>query len=223
MTAKFTRADLPMAFTMIETSERIKPRRDGRHSLEKFFLWWTAFRQIYATLAARQGLRTELLTGEDGAVLTEKNGSVRIPRVRPVDEREQIAAAWAEFDNELIQALIAHPSTAFFVERVPFWGGRKLEQDALGQCLNGVIDVNYTTQAEYPVWTPLNREAYQRWTAGEATSEDQALLARQITDLLYTISRNLTHVGKQFDDGQDIAVYEHALPLLELIAGRFVG
>ena len=71
MTTKFTRADLPMAFTMIETAERVKPRRDGRHPLEKFFLWWTAFHQIYATLASRQGLRTELLTGEDGEVLTE--------------------------------------------------------------------------------------------------------------------------------------------------------
>ena len=222
MTTKFTRADLPIAFTMIETAGRIKPRRDGRHPLEKFFLWWTAFRQIYVTLAARQGLRTELLTGEDGAVLTEQNGGVQIPKVRPVDEREQIAAARAEFDAGLVQALIAHPSTAYFAERVPFWGGRKLEQDALGQHLNGVVDVNHTSQAEYPVWAPLDREVYQRWMAGEGTEEDRALLIRQITDLLYTVSRNLTHVGKQFDDGQDIAVYEHALPLVEMIAGRFI-
>ena len=142
--------------------------------------------------------------------------------MRPVDERKQIAAARAEFDAGLIQVLIAHPSTGYFVERVPFWGGRKLEQDALGQRLNGLIDVHHTSQAEYPVWAPLDRDAYQRWTAGDSSAEDRALLARQITDLLYTVSRNLTHVGKQFDDGQDIPVYEHALPLVELIIGRFI-
>jgi len=223
MTAKFKRADLPIAYTMIETAGRIKPRRDGRHPLEKFFLFWTAFRQVYVTLAARQGLHTELLRGADGEVLTEPNGSVHIPRVIPVDERAQIAAARAEFDSGLIQALIAHPGTAYFIERTPFWGGRKLAGDAAGQVLNGVIDVNHTSQVEYPVWAPLDRQAYRRWAAGEITPEDEDLLARQITGLLYTVSRNLTHVGKQFDDGQDIAVYEQALPLLEMIVGRFVG
>ena len=84
-----------------------------------------------------------------------------------------------------------------------------------------MIDVNHTSQAEYPVWAPLDREALGRWSAGEGTAEDQALLARQITDLLYAVSRNLTHVGRQFDDGQDIAIYEHALPLVEMIVKGF--
>ena len=75
MAVKFNRGELPIAYTMIETAGRIKPRRDGRHPLEKFFLLWTAFRQVYVTLAARQGLRTELLTTSTGITVCVGSGN----------------------------------------------------------------------------------------------------------------------------------------------------
>lgn len=221
MAAEFTRQEIPLAYSMIDAASRIKPRRDGRHPVDKFFLLWTAFSSIYTLIADRQGHRTRLVLDDEEKVLTYSNGSVNIPRVEPVSESEQLSLALDAFDDDLKDRLIQHGSTQFFASRIPFWGGKKVERDAFGQRLNGVIDVDYTTSAAYPVWSPIDLPIYASYLENPGNPEERDFLSRQILDLLYTIRKNLVQLDKTFDDAQDIAVYEHGLPLLEMIVAFF--
>lgn len=221
MGTTFTRSELPMAFVMVETAERIKPRRDGRHPVDKYFLTWTAFSAVYAILAHRQGIRTELVRAPDGSVVTHPNGSMRIAEVIPVSEQAQLALALTGFDDSLKDALIRHPSTAFFLNRTPFWQGKKMAQDAAGQPLNGVLHVTHTTSADYPVWSPIDAETYAAYLE-TPTPEGRDFLTGQIVDLLYTVRQNMMQISSTFDDANDIAVFTHALPLLEMIVGAFL-
>lgn len=220
---KFTAADLPFAYAILAAAGRLKPRRDGRHPVEKFFLTWMAFDAIYSAVARRNGVMTELVTAPDGTVATTPNGSVRIPEVLPVSARQQIGQVLGELDGSLKDSLIAHPSTPYFAGRVPFWQGKKIAQDAMGQKLNGVIHVTHTTSAAYPVWSPIDNQVLERYLAAPNNAEERDFLTGQIVDLLYTIRENLSQVGSVFDDANDIAVYEHALPLLEMIVTAFLG
>jgi hypothetical protein len=221
MAPLFTRKDIPIAFSMIDAAGRIKPRRDGRHPVDKFFLLWTAFNSIYTTIADRRGYRTRLVVGEDGEVVTSPNGGVSIPEVEPVREREQLYLALEVYSDELKDSLIRHTSTQFFANRVPFWQGKQVKYDALGQRINGVIDLDYTTSKEYPVWSPIDYQIYDRYLEDPENQADRDFLTRQIADLLYTIRKNLVHIGRTFDDGQDLTVFEHGMPLLELIVSFF--
>jgi hypothetical protein len=211
-----------MAYVMVETAGRIKPRRDGRHPADKYFLTWTAFSAIYASLAHRQGIRTKLLHADDGSVVTRPNGGVRIPEVVPVSEQSQLALALADFDESLKDALIRHPGTAFFLQRTPFWQGKKIAQDAAGQRLNGVLHVTHTTSADYPVWSPIDATTFASYMEAP-TPEGRDFLTGQIVDLLYTVRQNMMQISTAFDDANDIAVFTHALPLLEMIVGAFLG
>jgi len=221
MTVVFESHELPIAHSMIAAANRVRPRRDGRHPYEKFFLLWTAFNNIYTTIADRQGYSTQLIVSDDGTVATCPNGNVRIPKVKPVREREQIYLALGEFDDKLKNKLILHESTKFFINRVPFWQGTRIEQDTFGQRVNGVINVSYTSSPDYPIWSPVDSQIYEGYLANPDNEEDRDFLTKQIIDLLYTVRKNLMHIGRKFDDANDISVVEHALPLLELIVGSF--
>ena len=86
-----------MAYVMVDASGRVKPRRDGRHPVDQYFLFWTAFSAVYATLAHRQGIRTELVRAEDGSVVTRPNGGVRIPEVVwPLTARRVLTLEWID-------------------------------------------------------------------------------------------------------------------------------
>jgi hypothetical protein len=206
---------------MLAAANRVRPRRDGRHPFEKFFLLWTAFNNIYTTIASRQGRSTQLIVSDDGTIATCTNGNVKIPQVKTVSEREQMYLALAEFDNKLKHNLIIHESTNFFVNRIPFWQGTQIEYDAFRQRVNGVINVNYTSSMQYPVWSPVDFQIYEGYFTKPDHEEDRDFLTKQIVDLLYTVSKNLMHVSKTFDDANDMAVVENALPLLELIVASF--
>ena len=221
MTVVFKRHELPIAYSMIAAAKRVRPRRDGRHPFEKYFLLWTAFNNIYTTIATRKGCSTQLLVADDGTIATCTNGNVKIPKVKPVSEREQLYLALGELDDKLKHNLIAHESTAFFVNRIPFWQGTKMEFDAFAQRVNGVINVNYTSSAQYPVWSPVDFQIYEGYLKKSDNEGDRDFLTRQIVDLLYTVSKNLMHFGRKFDDSNDISVVEHALPLLEIIVASF--
>jgi hypothetical protein len=118
---------------MIDAARRVKPRRDGRHPFDKFFLLWTAFHNLFTTVAYRQGCSTQLVVGEDGTIETCTNGNVKIPKVKKVSEREQMYLALREFDDKLKRDLITHESTNFFASRIPYWQGTQIEYDAFGQ------------------------------------------------------------------------------------------
>lgn len=214
---KFSRQELPIAYSMIEAANRVRPRRDGRHPFDRFFLVWTAFKHIFTAVASRHGYSTQYVVGEDGAIETVPNGNVNIPKVVPVGEREQISIVLREMDEELKHRLVTHKSTNFFLNRVPFWQGKPIEVDAFGQRLNGVINVQDTTDPDYPVWSPVDRHVYESYLKDPESAEDQDFLAAQVVELLHTVSKNLMHFGQKFDDGTDIQVAQNALPLLELI------
>jgi hypothetical protein len=55
------------------------------------------------------------------------------------------------------------------------------------------------------------------------TPEGRDFLTGQIVDLLYTVRQNMMQISTAFDDANDIAVFTHALPLLEMIVGAFLG
>jgi len=206
---------------MIAAARRIRPRRDGRHPFEQYFLFWTAFNNIYTTIAHRKGRRTQIKENDDGSVVTIANGNVNIPEVVIVSEREQIRLAFQEFVDDLKHTLILHEGTEYFVGRIPSWQGIQIEYDAFGQRVNGVINVNYTSDGQYPVWSPIDFQHYEEYLENPNNEENRNFLARQIVDLLYTIRKNLMHGGKRFDDANDITVVENALPMLELIVTSF--
>jgi len=221
MSVIFKRHELPIAYSMIAAADRVRPRRDGRHPFDKFFLLWTAFKNIYTMIAHRQGFNIDLIVEDDGSIATYTNGNVKIPKVKTVSEREQIHLALGEFDNPLKNNLIMHPSTKFFANRIPSWEGTKIEQDALGQRVNGVINVNYTSRSDYPVWSPIDIQIYEGYLAKPEDEADRDFMTQQIVELLYTINQNLMYMGRSFSDANDITVPENALPLLEMIVAAF--
>ena len=221
MTTIFQRYELPIAYSMIAAARRIRPRRDGNHPFEQYFLFWTAFNNIYTAIAHREGCRTQIKEDDRGTIVTVANGNVNIPEVVLVSEREQLHLALQEFDHDLKHTLILHQGTEYFVRRIPFWQGIKIEYDAFGQRVNGVINVNDTSDSQYPVWSPIDFQYYEDYLANPDNDENRNFLARQIVDLLYTVRNNIMHGGKKFDDANDISVVENALPMLELIVASF--
>lgn len=221
MPTTFRRHELPIAFAMIETAERVKPRRDGRDPYDRYFLLWTAFSHIYQTIAARAGLQSRLVTDEEGRVVTRKNGSVHIPVVRPASEQELVGYAAAELPETVRQQLITHPATKYFAERTPFWEGQKIEHDALGQALNGVIHIRHTTGAEYPVWSPIDTPLFENYLPDQENDAQGDFLITQVLDLLLTIRENLVQFNQKFDDSNDRSVIENGLALLEIIVAAF--
>ncbi|MFN2235400.1 MAG: hypothetical protein ACK2U1_14325 [Anaerolineales bacterium] len=222
MTAAFKRHELPLAYTMVETVRRIKPRRDGGHTYQHYFLYWTAFNNIYTTIANRAGYRTLIKKNEDGTIITTANGHVNIPEVEIVTEKEQIHLALKEFDENLKHALILHDGTQHFVGRIPCWGGTRIETDAFGQRVNGVIHVQHTSSSQYPVWSPIDIQYYQEYLQNPDNQEIRDFLARQIVDLLFTVRENFMQGGKKLDDANDLSVVENALPMLEFIVKSFL-
>jgi hypothetical protein len=121
----------------------------------------------------------------------------------------------------LKHALILHEGTGYFVGRIPFWQGNQIEYDAFGQRVNGVINVDYTSDGQYPVWSPIDFQYYEEYLGKSDNEENRNFLARQIVDLLFTVRKNFMHAGKKFDDANDIKVVENSLPMLELIVTSF--
>ncbi|MCJ7625203.1 MAG: hypothetical protein MUO76_17030 [Anaerolineaceae bacterium] len=222
MTTIFQRYELPLANSMIAAARRIRPRRDGHHPFEQYFLFWTAFNNIYTTIAHNKGHRTHIKENDDGSIVTFANGNVNIPEVIIVSERELIRLAFQEFVDDLKHTLILHEGTEYFVSRIPYWQGIQIEYDAFGQRVNGVINVNYTTDSQYPVWSPIDFQHYEEYLENSSNEENRNFLARQIVDLLFTVSKNLMIFSKKFDDSNDIAVVKNALPMLELIVMSFI-
>jgi hypothetical protein len=219
---KFQRGELQMAESMVEAARRIRPRRDGRHTYEQYFFYWTAFNHIYTTIANRKGRRTHLEKHEDGSIVTTANGNVNIPKAVVVSESEQIQLACEEFGDDLKQALILHEGTKYFVGRIPSWEGIQIEYDAFGQRINGVIKIHHTSDSQYPVWSPIDIQRYDNYLENPDDEEDRDFLTRQIVDLLQTVRDNFMHASRKFDDANDLKVVEHALPMLQSIAATYI-
>ena len=131
--------------------------------------------------------------------------------------------AFDRFPVDLKVSLVEHPSTRFFVYRTPLWRGHPVQNDGQGQRLNGVLNVGHTIDADHPVWTPINTQAFELYQSGSITPAGLDELARQVMEVVYTVRNNTFHGGKRADDANDREVLEKALPLLAMIVGVFVS
>jgi len=89
--------------------------------------------------------------------------------------------------------------------------------------VNGVINIGYTTDSNYPVWAPMSNTLYDRYIKGDATPKIRDQLVYQLLYILYTVRNNLVHAGKQPDDANDITVVDKATPLLYFIVSSFMA
>jgi len=216
------RYEIPVAFSMVELAQQAA--KLAPQPFQEYMCYWAAFNNIYTTIAERKGYFTHLRIQKDGTIRVRENGSVLIPEVEiPLRERDEIDLAYTEFSETLKHNLITHPNTKFFVERIPKWQGVEIKFDENGQRLNGVINVNYTTDNKHPVWSPIDFDPYERYIQNQATQDDVNLLARQLLFLTYTIRNNTFHGGKRADDADDRQVIEMALPLLKMIVESFMS
>ncbi|MBN1139278.1 MAG: hypothetical protein JXM73_22065 [Anaerolineae bacterium] len=206
---KLDRADIPVATILLHPDEP--------HPAWAFIRHWAAFEVIYTALAARAGVRPSFALRQNGTLETRKEGKIKVARTNVPSQRQQIDLAFEHMDAGLRHSLIVHPSTAFFAGRKPTWQGSVVESDGFGQRLNGVIDISQTVDARYPVWSPLSTPLYRQYTRQGGDGKTQAILARQILDLLCTIRHNLTQGGDRQDEESGTEVLSRALPWLQRI------
>jgi hypothetical protein len=212
--------EVPVAYSMIRMAAEVPERRPD--VIQQFICYWAAFNNIYVTISERAGRRAQLRRNPDGSLRTRAAAQVRVPVVSTVSEREQIDLAFQTFSDDLRRELVEHPSARFFVYRTPSWLAQPIAHDADGQALNGVLNVGYTTDAQHPVWTPIDTAEFEIFQEGGDTPARREALARQILDVLYTVRNNAFHGGKRADDANDIQVLKAALPLLVMIVNSFV-
>ncbi len=214
--------EIPVAYSMVELAQQVA--KLAPQPFQEYMCYWPAFNNIYTTLAERKGNFAHLRIQKDGTIRIRKNGSVLIPEVEmALRERDEIDLAYTEFSETLKHNLITHPTTKFFVERIPKWHGVEIKFDENGQRLNGVINVKYTPDNKHPVWSPIDFGAYEQYIQNKATPDDVNLLARQLLFLTYTVRNNTFHGGKRADDANDRQVIEMALPLLKMIVESFMS
>lgn len=190
--------------------------------ITKYMCLWSAFDNIYTTVADRRGIRPALRVDESGEPIKADRGEVQVWQVDAPREAEKLRIVFKEFSKELRERLVMHRSTRFFVYRTPHWQGHELDIDAEGQKINGVINVGRTVDPLRPVWSPISIEAYERVLSGAASDDDLDLVSNQILWLLYTVRNNIMHGGKRADDANDVEVADNALVLLQEIVYSFV-
>jgi hypothetical protein len=135
-----------------------------------------------------------------------------------------------EFKRQLISLSLSDPETPgtcleFFAHRVPIWQGERIEQDARGQQVRGVLNVRETLCKEYPRWIPVDANALGACLAqirnGVVVDVPDPLIP-QIGDILYTVRNNLFHGCKGSDDSNDEEVLRNALVLLRAIVDFYI-
>lgn len=217
---QFEDYEVPVASSMVPAADKLIATK--AHQLHVFTCYWAGFNSIYATVAERAGRKPELRTKADGSVRMRTIGSVVIPEVNAVSEREQIDLAFDQFSDDLRSFLAGHDSTRFFAYRTPAWGGFLRATDAKGQKINGVISVGRTIDAANIVWSPIETKEFEAFVADPTRADLRDSLARQVLDVLYTVRNNTVHGGKRADDANDSEVLDKAVPLLAAIVKSFL-
>ena len=80
----------------------------------------------------------------------------------PTSERCEILIAYEKYTDAFKLRLVKHPSVKFFYERFPKWHGIDIEKDINGQKINGGLNIKYSVDANNPVWSPIDIEAYKQ-------------------------------------------------------------
>jgi hypothetical protein len=214
---KFELREVPVAQAMLVLAEEI-----SLQPIQQYFCYWTAFNNIYTLLAERRGCGPQVHKNKNSSVRYRTIGGFQMADVGVVPESKKLDLAFAAFSQILKDALIQHKNTSFFVYRRPVWRTTTFEFDKKGQRVNGVINMNRTTHSDYPVWTPIDTNMYEKYIESPNYGDSRDVLSRQILDLLYTIRNNLVHGGKRYDDVTDEEVLFNALPLLKMIVLDFI-
>jgi hypothetical protein len=220
----FTQYDLPVAVSMFKLAGTIANIDDERrHPFQVYMCLWASFNNIYTTNAFTVGRSGSLRRLPNGQVDTRDVEGLSMPRVDVPTEREQIVLVIREFDSDLRHRLISGKTTEFFVNRTPMWHGQAISQNALGQTLNGVLDVTRTVDPKYPVWYAIDRQAYAEYVSGKLRADTEDRLTRQIVFVLYGVRNNLFHGEKRAHFENDVGVVRNAIPLLRMIVGFFLS
>jgi hypothetical protein len=215
----YDKSDFDVACSMLSWVEA-NPKA---HPVHRFASYWMAFNNIYVSLADFSEKAAKLKTDSSGRVeMRRPIHGCDMPKVVPVKERDQINIAVSELTAPAKAELVGHKNVAFFVNRTPVYDRFPLVENKSGQKLNGVLNVGHSLSKDYPVWSPLSREANANVNQNTASEAEVDLLAKQIVHMLYTVRNNLFHGGKRADDAQDTAVLENAIPLLAIVVRFFL-
>jgi hypothetical protein len=209
---KFKTFEVPIAISLIQLAE------DAQHPFQKYFSFWAAFNNIYTLVGRLRGLIVQPDLDRNGNPHTELRWNYSFPKVKIPSEKQQISEAINQLDAKTKDVIIQHPSIRFFVDRTPANVTR--DHDALGQLINGVLNITRTINPQLPVWSPIDKPAYESYITGNIASQE--ILAQQIIFLLYTVRNNLVHGGKNENEANDIRVVENSLPLLEIVVRSFI-
>jgi hypothetical protein len=77
-----------VAYSMLAMAAQPPERRPD--AIQQFMCYWTAFNNIYVTLADLAGRRAHLQWNPDGSIRTRTVAQVSVPTVSTVSEREQL-------------------------------------------------------------------------------------------------------------------------------------
>ncbi len=208
----------PVAHSMIKLVQSMNLTQF--EPFNKYIFYWTAFNNIYVTIAEINGHKATL-DYDNGIPKTRNIGGYKISKIRTIYEKDQLKVTFDMFPEELKVKLLKHESTRYFVYRTPSWNHQRITYDAFGQKLNGVINVGHTVNSSYPIWSPINVRKYERYLQRH-NDGDMNVLSEQILNILYTIRNNTFHGGKRLDDANDHEVVKMAVPLLEMIVMNFI-
>jgi hypothetical protein len=215
---QYHKSDFKVACSMVRWVDA-NPKADPVHVYASY---WMAFNNIYVTLADFSGKRVRPNRHRNGSVKMKPVYGCDMPDVEKVSERDQIGVAINELAASAKADLVGHENVGFFVNRAPVYHSWELEQNKAGQKLNGVLNVGHSIDDDYPVWTPLSREAHAKIKSNSASKAEIDLVAKQVVEMLYTIRNNLFHGGKRADDAQNQDVLKNAVPLLEIVVRFFL-
>lgn len=209
---KFHEVEVPVAISMLALAERVD------HPFQRYFCYWAAFNNIYTLVGERQGLAPSFELDRNQQRKNEQKWTYTFPKVKTPSEHSQILEAIKQTDIQTKHSLISHPNIPFFVERLP--QGVHSKFDAAGQEINGVLNVNRTINSQSPVWSPINRQEYEKFIGRDYSGQD--VLTEQIVFMLYAIRNNLLHGSKSPGEENDVTVVENGLPLLETLVVSFI-
>lgn len=120
-----TETEVPVAYAM--TKVVLDRQRDHGHPFHDFMCLWTAFNNIYRTLAANRGHLPHPKVLPGNVLSRKQNGSVRIPQVQRMPaETADIELAIGLLSDKTVDALLRMPETRFFAERIPSWNNRSI-------------------------------------------------------------------------------------------------
>jgi hypothetical protein len=196
---------------------------NGNQPLIEFICLWTAFNNVYTTIADRLGLRPRVKRYSDGTPKTFREEDFVMVRVDPVREREKIDLAYNLFSENLKHELIVNESTKYFVYRTPTLNGHKIENDGLNQRLNGIINVGLSVDPKFPVYSRIDINLFEKYLNNSHDERARNTLGRQLVYVLYTIRNNIFHGDKRNDDTDDRDIVSHAVPLMSVIVSNFLN